>query len=130
MFTREELLSSPEYWFEDAQNELYRQVVVFMENELLNQTQLAKKLGVTKGYVSQILKGEFNYTLKKLIEISLAVGQVPKIEYVPITKVIEDDAKTIFVEISPAIPVFVNLEISTTNKARIEPEISSEYKAA
>ena len=130
MLTREELLSSPEYWFEDAQNELYRQVVEFMENELLNQTQLAKKLGVTKGYVSQILKGEFNYTLKKLIEISLAVGQVPKIEYVPITKVIEDDAKTIFVEISPAIPVFVNLEISTTHKARIEPEISSEYKAA
>jgi transcriptional regulator with XRE-family HTH domain len=92
MLTREELLRSPEYWFEDAQNELYRQVVAFMEKEGLNQTQLAERLGVSKGYISQILKGEFNYTLKKLIELSLAIGKVPKIEYQDISAAVEDDA--------------------------------------
>ncbi len=94
MFTREEVLRSPEYWFEEAQNELYRQVVEYMEKSGLNQTQLAEKLGVSKGYVSQILKGEFNYTLKKLIEISLAVGKVPQVEYKKIEEVINEESKT------------------------------------
>lgn len=94
MFTREEVLRSPEYWFEEAQNELYRQVVEYMEKSGLNQTQLAEKLGVSKGYVSQILKGEFNYTLKKLIEISLAVGKVPQVEYKRIEEVINEESKT------------------------------------
>ena len=58
-------------WFADAQNELYRQVVTYMEKEGLNQTELACRLGVTKGYISQILKGDFNYTLKKLIAMGL-----------------------------------------------------------
>jgi transcriptional regulator with XRE-family HTH domain len=94
MFTREEVLRSPEYWFEEAQNELYRQVVEYMEKTGLNQTQLADKLGVSKGYVSQILKGEFNYTLKKLIEISLAVGKVPQVGYKSVEEVIKEDSKT------------------------------------
>ena len=93
MVTREEILKSPEYWFEEAQNELYRQVVDYKERKKITQTQLAEELGVTKGYVSQILKGEFNYTMKKLIEISLAIGKVPKIEYSPISNAIEKDAK-------------------------------------
>jgi transcriptional regulator with XRE-family HTH domain len=90
MLTRKELLATPEYWFEQAQNELYRQVIEYMETEGINQTQLAEKLGVSKGYISQVLKGEFNYTLKKLIELSMAVGKVPKIEYQAIDDVIAE----------------------------------------
>lgn len=89
--TREELLKTPEYWFEQAQNELYRQVTEFMKKEGINQTQLAEKLGVSKGYISQIMKGEFNYTLKKLIELSLAIGKVPAIEYKSICEIIRED---------------------------------------
>jgi transcriptional regulator with XRE-family HTH domain len=81
MITREELLRSPEYWFEGAQNELYNQVVRYMESEQINRTELAERLGVTKGYVSQILNGNFNYTLKRLIDLALAIGLVPRIEY-------------------------------------------------
>lgn len=91
MFTREELLRTPEYWFEQAQNELYRHVTAFMEKEGINQTQLAEKLGVSKGYISQVMKGGFNYTLKKLIELSMAVGKIPTIEYKAIDEVILDD---------------------------------------
>jgi transcriptional regulator with XRE-family HTH domain len=81
MITREELLRSPEYWFQGEQNELYRQVVAYMEREGINRTQLAERLGVTKGYVSQILNGNFNYTLKRLIDLALAIGLVPRIQY-------------------------------------------------
>jgi transcriptional regulator with XRE-family HTH domain len=92
MPSRSQLLRAPEYWFEEAQNELYRKVSEYQKKKGINQTQLAKELGVTKGYISQILKGEFNYTLKKLIEISLAIGMVPRIEYVPVSKLVAADA--------------------------------------
>jgi transcriptional regulator with XRE-family HTH domain len=65
-----------------------------MEKEGLNQTQLAEKSGVSKGYLSQVLKGEFNYTLKKLIELSLAINKVPQIEYKSVQQGINDDNGT------------------------------------
>jgi transcriptional regulator with XRE-family HTH domain len=90
MITREELLSSPEYWFAEAQNELFRQVIEYMERENLNQTQLAERFGVSKGYISQLLNGEFNHSLKKLIEISLSIGVVPRIKYKTVSQVLAE----------------------------------------
>ena len=89
MINREELLKSPEYWFVNAQSDIYGLVIDYMEKEGINRTQLAERLGCTKGYVSQILNGEFNYTLKKLIELALAVGMVPKITYQSIDALID-----------------------------------------
>jgi transcriptional regulator with XRE-family HTH domain len=40
-----------------------------MKANNLNQGDVAKKLGVSNAYVSQILNGNFNFTLKKLIEL-------------------------------------------------------------
>lgn len=91
--TREKLLKSPAYWFEYEQNELFRQVSEYMERENINQTELAVKLNVSKGYVSQILNGNFNYTLKKLIEVCLAINIVPKIKYNSIEAVIKEDCQ-------------------------------------
>lgn len=127
MITREELLKSPEYWFENAQNDLYGQVIEYMEKEGINQNQLAERLGVTKGYVSQILKGEFNYTLKKLIEISLAVGKVPQIEYKAITKIIADDSKSAFIELQTSEPFFVPLSFS--NAAEVRSEVAEPFES-
>jgi len=105
MITREELLQSPEYWFEEAQNELYRQVTEYMSREGLNQSQLAQKLAVSKGYISQILNGNFNYTLKKLIELSLAIGKIPRIRYQTIASVLEKDGNHEFVFFTTVGPI-------------------------
>ncbi|MEZ4776500.1 MAG: helix-turn-helix domain-containing protein [Bacteroidia bacterium] len=78
MFKKEELKKYPEYWLEGIQNELFRQLHAYMEKEGLNQTQLATRLGVTKGYISQILNGNFNFTIKKLVELLLSIGKVPE----------------------------------------------------
>jgi len=120
MITREELLTSPEYWFENAQNELYRQVIEYKENKGINQTELAAELGVTKGYVSQILKGEFNYTLKKLIEISLAIGKVPQIEYKAISEVLADDRKTQYLPVQSEFTFTFDDGNHSTLKATVE----------
>ncbi len=83
MLTKKELYQQPEYWVEEIQNELYRQVTEFMNANSLNQNELAEKWGVSKGYISQILKGNSNFTIKKLVELSLAMGKAPILQYVP-----------------------------------------------
>lgn len=88
MLKREELVSKPEYWLETIQNEIFRQVTAYLKDNNMTQNQLAAQLGVTKGYVSQIMKGEFNYTLKKLIELSLAVGKAPVISFMPLAEIV------------------------------------------
>lgn len=125
IMTREELLRSPEYWFENAQNELYRQVVEYKEKKGINQTELAEELGVTKGYVSQILKGEFNYTLKKLIEISLAVGKIPQIEYKTVADVIAEDKQTQFITaITDVRPELKRIDFELINFSSMEVQPS------
>ena len=95
MFKREELVKKPEYWFETIQNEIYRQVNAYLKENNMTQNQLAQQLGVTKGYVSQIMKGEFNYTLKKLIELSLAVGKAPVINFMSLAEIVFAESEKI-----------------------------------
>jgi len=89
MLKHEELVNRPEYWLETIQNEIYRQVAAYLKDNQMTQTQLAKHLGVSKGYISQVMKGEFNYTLKKMIELSLAVGKAPVISFKPLSEIIQ-----------------------------------------
>lgn len=96
MIKREDLLKTEEYWFETLQNEIYRIVSEYMEKEGINQTQLAEKLGVSKGYISQIMNGNFNYTLKKLIELSLAVNKAPSIDFKSLAEFINEDKQKRF----------------------------------
>lgn len=44
------------------------------ESQLLSQAQLAKKLGVTQGYISQIETGEKEPTLRLLRQIAAVLG--------------------------------------------------------
>lgn len=88
---REKILSSPVYWFDKAQNDLFRQFHYYMEGQNINQTQLAERLGITKGRVSQILQGESNFSMKTLIELGLSIGVIPKIKYVTIEDEIKAD---------------------------------------
>jgi len=81
MLNKEKLIKTKEYWMETIQNNLFRQLHAYMEVRHLSQNDLAVKLGVTKGYISQILNGNFNFTIGKLIELSLAIEMVPDIEF-------------------------------------------------
>ncbi len=82
MLTQNELLESPDYLLTKYQNEIYRQLRGYMDVNKLSQKDVAKKPGVSNAYVSQVLNGNFNFTLKKLIELGLAMGKVPRIEFV------------------------------------------------
>lgn len=88
---REELISSPVYWTVEIQMELFRMLKEYMEKENLNQTELAEKLGFTKGYISQILNGNFDHRISKFVELAIAVGKVPRIVFDDLEEVLEKD---------------------------------------
>ena len=93
MITRNDILKSPEYWTTQLQLDLYNCALKFMEENNLNRTQLAKHLGVSKGYVSQLLNGDYDHKLSKLVELSLAFGYVPTLEFQPIEEALLQDSK-------------------------------------
>lgn len=86
--TRNELVSSREYWISKIQLDLFNQIENYMTQHQLSRTQLAEKLGVTKGYVSQILNGDFDHKISKLVELALAIGLVPMVQYKPLKEVL------------------------------------------
>ena len=91
--TREELLKSPGYWTAGLQMELYRQILAFMESHHMNKTQLAEYLGCTKGYVTQLLNGDFDHKLSKFVELSLAINKIPEISFSDVDEYILSDEK-------------------------------------
>ena len=93
MYTKEELYTSPDYWFTESQTELYNQVIEYMEREGINRSELSKQLNVSKGYITQILNGESNFSMRKLIEISLAIGLIPTIKYEKLSALLAPEEK-------------------------------------
>lgn len=88
---REELLQNKGYWTAKIQMDLYEQLSHYMDKHNLNKTRFAKKPGYTKGYVTQILQGNFNHRISKLVELSLAINKVPKLEFVDIEDYIREE---------------------------------------
>ncbi len=54
---------------------------------------LSEHLGVSKGCVSQLLNGDYDYQLSKFFELALALGIIPVIDFVPIEDYIQSTDK-------------------------------------
>ena len=85
----EELLREKIYWTAEIQLELFRQIADYLETNQLSRKQFAEQLGVSKGYVSQIMNGQFDHKLSKLVALSIAIGKVPKIKFKDLSSVIQ-----------------------------------------
>lgn len=95
MKTRKELLKSPGYWLARFQTELFRCVRNYLKSENKTQTQFAEQLGVSKGYVSQVLNGDFDHKMSSFIKLSLSAGYIPEIKLTPMEEYINRDEKLI-----------------------------------
>ena len=91
MIQREDILKSPEYWIAKTQMDLYNCAINFMTKNKMNQSQLAMYLGVSKGYISQLLHGDYDHKLSKLVELTTAFGYIPKFEFMPINEFVLQD---------------------------------------
>jgi transcriptional regulator with XRE-family HTH domain len=90
---RKDLLSSPDFWLIHFQNELFGVIEKYLKKKKINRTQLAKELNVSKGYVTQILNGDYDHKVSKMVELSLACGAVPLIFFVDKEEYINADAQ-------------------------------------
>ena len=63
-----------------------------MKKNHMNSSQMAAHLGCSKGYVSQLLNGNFDHKLSKLVSLSLAIGKVPVLEYKDLSEVVSSSA--------------------------------------
>ena len=93
MISRKELLRSKEYWLAKFQSTLYEQVEKYLQENQLTRTQFAEQLGVSKGYVSQILNGDFDHKISKFIELSIAIDKAPEIIFEDLDAHISNDGK-------------------------------------
>ena len=91
IMARENVLRSSGYWITKIQIALYNCAYRFMKENNKNRTQLAEHLGVTKGYITQLLNGDYDHKLSKLVDLSLAFGYVPQINFIPIEEYCEID---------------------------------------
>ena len=98
---REELINSKEYWTTKIQLDLFKAISQYMKKNNLNRTQLAEKLNVTKGYVSQVLNGDFDHKVSKLVELSLACGLAPQIQFEKIENYVKNDGLVMEKELVP-----------------------------
>lgn len=132
---REELLKSKEYWTGEIQLDLFELIDNYLKENNISRVDLAKKLGVSKGYISQIMNGDFDHRISKLVELAMAVGKIPRIEYYDLSEILYLDSNDkLHEEGRYKIKIELNLRtdsgisISTnTNAATIE-EKASDYK--
>lgn len=69
------------YWTGKLQLDLFRLIKQHLEENGLSQNQFAAQIGVSKSYMSQVLNGNFDHKLSKLVGLALAIGKVPCIDY-------------------------------------------------
>ena len=77
MYTKERLVRGEGYWMETIQQAIHEALLAYMEEHDLNQTELAAKLGFTRGYVSQLMNGNFNLSQRKIVQLLLKLDRVP-----------------------------------------------------
>jgi transcriptional regulator with XRE-family HTH domain len=95
---REVLLREPEWYKANIQNDLYNLMYEYMQTNKLKKKDLAEKLGVSKAYITQIFKGEFDHKISKMIEIALAFGKAPVFSYPDLEEYIKADKERIILQ--------------------------------
>jgi len=60
--------------------EITEKIIELMQKEDITKAELAKRLGESKGFITQLLNGTGNLTIKRIINIFYALGYSFKIE--------------------------------------------------
>ncbi|NCC04616.1 MAG: XRE family transcriptional regulator, partial [Proteobacteria bacterium] len=71
-------ISDTDWAFYKYRDEIFEQIYAVMEREGLNRSDLAKKLGKSRSFITQIFSGKSNVTMKTLCEILYALDVKPE----------------------------------------------------
>jgi len=90
MIDYNKILRNHGYWIVGMQLDVQAAVRKYIEKNSLTQQQFAERLGVSQSYISQVLNGNFDFRLSKMIELYLAIGKVPFIVERDLEEVIQE----------------------------------------
>jgi len=94
---KEKILRDATYWEEMIKTQLFEIVEQHLKDNKLKKKDFAQQIGVSKGYVSQVLNGDRDHRLSKVVELALAVGKAPFFSLQDLDEVIEYDKSGISV---------------------------------
>ncbi len=80
----------PDYHFEGLQFDVMEQMLEIMEQKNVSNSQMAKKLKCSSAYITKLLKGDQNLTIRKLFDIGWALGQKLEVKYKPMKTTVYD----------------------------------------
>lgn len=92
-YSQDELLRDETYWTTKIQLELFRQIEAYLKTNQLSRSDFARQLGVSKGYVSQVLNGNYDHKLSKFVSLCLAMEKVPILHFQPLDRAVERAAQ-------------------------------------
>lgn len=117
---REKLLRDKEYATSQMQLKLLNLIGEYMKQNKLLQKDLSKELGVSKGYISQLLNATYDHKLSKVAELALSCNAMPLLNFVNLDNFIEEDSKDKYFELFPVLRQRnITFEVPNTNEAKV-----------
>ena len=78
-----EVQKSLDFWVEGAILGFTEEVCRLMEEQSVNRAILAERLGTSQAYVTQILRGDANFTLKSMTKLAMALDSELRVHLAP-----------------------------------------------
>lgn len=124
---RDELINSKEYWLTKIQLDLFNEVENYMLKNNLKRKDLAQKFGVSKGYISQILNGDADHRITKLIEISLGIGLAPVVTFKSLQEVSRTDVISSILKLNSQVQSHNHLALVKSLQAKDKEALEEIY---
>ncbi len=90
--SRKDLLTSQEYVTTKIQLSLLDLIENYRIKKQLTQTGLSEELGVSKGYISQLLRGTYDHKISKLVELALSCNYMPILKFIDLDEYVTNDS--------------------------------------
>jgi len=128
IMTRKELLNSRAFVTAGIQLDLLNVIEDYIKDNKMSRTDLAKKLKVSKGYISQILSAAYDHKISKLVDLSLSLNKMPIVFFEDLDRFISNDENDKIYELIPVQrPKAVTYEV--TNYPMIDYSQNPSYSA-
>lgn len=89
-----DLIKTEEYWTTHFQTLLYEAVDDYLKKTGKKKSAFADEIGVSKGYVSQVLNGDADHKISTFVRFVLASGLVPSLNLITVEEYLEKQKKT------------------------------------
>lgn len=72
-----------EYWVHSAVLDFTEELFALMEGHRVNKAELARRLGTSPAYITKILRGDVNFTLRTIAKLGRVFDRLPRLHLAP-----------------------------------------------